>query len=494
MSLADLLRLLARKWPLLLLVPLVLSASTYYFGRRLPKSYASDTTIYTGIASGYSLRGDAAADYNITNNAFDNLVNLITARSTKEEVVYQLLATHLWQTRQRPELLNVAPYSAIKESLPTMLRQRLMGPSREATLDSVRKFAKANDTNAVIQLLNSGNPTYSLGALSQLKATRIAASDLVRLEFESYDPELSRSTLALVTQVFLAESKNLREGQTESVIEYYEREVAKAKARLSKAEADNLAFNRDNNIINYEAQSKDIAEEKETLASEMTQMSQQYAGALASLNAVNRKLGGRQAALLSSREVVEQRQKLSQLNAAIADQQLFAQQNENAPSSKAKQLQAEADRVAQNIQKNVESYYDHTNSTEGIPNRELLGEWVQDMVLVESNRAKLGVMNRRKQEFEREYQRMAPLGATLKSIEREIELSEKAYLSALTSLNASKASQQNTQLTANLKIIDPPNLPLHPKTSKLLLLVLLSGMGGFVFAAGVVIGLGLLDK
>ena len=103
MSLSDILRLLARKWLLLLLVPLVLSVSTFYFGRHLPKTYSSDTTIYTGIASGYSLTGNAGADFNSTNNAFDNLVNLITARSTKEEVVYQLLATHLWQTSQQPQ-------------------------------------------------------------------------------------------------------------------------------------------------------------------------------------------------------------------------------------------------------------------------------------------------------------------------------------------------------------------------------------------------------
>jgi uncharacterized protein involved in exopolysaccharide biosynthesis len=494
MSLSDLLRLLARKWPLLVLVPLVLGISTYYFGRNLPKTYRSDTTIYTGIASGYSLKGDAGADYNSTNNAFDNLVNLITARSTKQEVSYQLLATHLWQTSQQPSLLATPAYESLRESLPAELRRQLTGPTREATLENVRRYAQANTTNPVYQLQNSANPTYSLTALSALTATRIASSDLVRIEFDSYDPEICRYTLELVTQVFLDESKNLREGQTETVIGYYEKELDRAKARLAKAESENLAFNRDNNIINYEAQSKDVASEKEALASEMTQVSQQYAGAQAALDAVTRKLGGREAALLSSREVVAQRQKLSRLNAAIADQQLFNQQAEGGTVAKTRQLQAEAERAAQEIQDNMDSYYAHSTSTEGIPKKELLGEWVQDMVLVESNRAKLNVMTRRLQEFDREYQRMAPLGATLKRIEREIELAEKNYLSLLANLNASKATQQNTQLTSKLKIIDPPNLPLRPKTSKLLVLVLLSAAGGFVFAAGLVAGLGMLDK
>lgn len=493
MSLSEMFRLLAQKWVLLLLVPLALTVSTYFFARKLPNPYISDTTIYTGIASGYSLTGNAAADYNTTNNAFDNLVNLITARSTKEEVIYQLLADDLWQTRQRPDLLGTARYEDLTERLTPGLSRQLVGSSRAATLENVRRFAQADNFNAIRKLLNSKNTTYSLTALKKLTANRIGSSDLIKLEFESYDPEICRNTLALVTQVFLTQSKNLREGQTASVIAYYEAELERAKTRLEEAENENLAVNRDNNIINYDAQSNNVATEKEALATQLTEVSQQYAGAQAALSAVNRKLGGHQAALLSSRQVLEQRQRLSALNTSLADQQLFGPQDAGG-AAKAKQLQAEADHMAQAIQNNVDNYYAQTNSTEGIPNKELLGEWMQNMVLVESNRAKLNVMNRRKQEFEREYQRMAPLGATIKRIGRKIDLAEKSYLSVLASLNASKATQQNTQLTANLKIVDPPDLPSQPKNNPLVMLVLLSGLGGFVCVCGTVVGLGLMDK
>jgi succinoglycan biosynthesis transport protein ExoP len=495
MSLSDVVRLLVRKWLLLVLVPAVLGVTTYFFARHLPKVYNSDTTIYTGIASGYSLSGNAPADFNSTSNSFDNLLNLIKARSTKEEVLYQLLATHLWQTSQQPALLGTGAYEGLQESLPAGLRRQLIGPSQFATLQNVRSYAQSNNSNLLYQLLNSANATYSLAALNNLTATRIGTSDLIRLEFESYDPELCRYTLALATQVLLEKSRNLREGQTESVIKYYEAELSRAKARLAKAESENLTFNRENNIINYEEQSTTIAAEKEELATQLAQMNQEYAGAQAALQVINRKLGGRPLALLSSRQVLEQRQKLSRLNAAIADQQLYSQQQEAGASDKTKQLQAEADKTVQSLQNSVDDYYSHSNSTEGVPNKELLSEWMQDMVLVETNRAKLAVMNRRLQQFEGEYQRMAPLGATLKRIEREIGLAEKEYLTVLSSLNASKSSQQNTQLTAtHLKVIDPPNLPTSPKTSKLVLLVLLSSVGGFVFTTGMVLGLGLLDK
>lgn len=494
MSFSDAWRLLARHWVVLVLVPLVLGVSAYFFSRRLPKVYSSDTTIYTGIASGYTLAGDAAADYNATNNAFDNLINLITARSTKEEVSYRLLATHLFELAKEPALANNLPYSSLQAALPASVRQHLLAPSREATLDSVRRYARANTSNPVYQLLNSGDPTYSLTALQHLSAARIGLSDLVRLEYESYNPEICRYTLELATRVVLDQSRNLREGQTASVVQYYEEEVARAKEQVTKAENAMLAFNRANNIVNYDAQASNITTEKEALAGELTQVNQQYAGATAVLQAVNQKMGKRESSVLNSRQVVEQRQKLGRLNSAIADEQLFNRSKDGGTSAKAKELQAEADRAAQSIQNNVDSYYAQNTATEGIPSKELMGEWVQSMVQVESNRAKLNVMRKRLADFDQEYQRMAPLGATIKRLERETDLAEKTYLAALSSLNASKASMQNTQLTSKLKIVDAPNMPAGPKNSKLLPIVLLSSAGGLVFVAGLVLGLGLLDK
>lgn len=494
MSLSDVWRLLVRHWLLLLLVPVVLSLSTYYFARHLPQTYSSDTTIYTGIASGYSIAGNATADYSSTSNAFDNLVNLITSRSTKKEVIYQLLASHLWQTQLDPALLNIAPYEGLRDNLTATLRHQLTGPSEAATLDSVRHYAQANNSNEVYSLLNSVNSTYSLASLSKITASRVASSDLIRLEFETYNPELCQNILRLFTQVFLAESKSLREGQTNTVIAYYEKEAKEAKARLDKAEATNLSINRDNNIINYDEQAKGVAMQKDGLAAELNQASQQYAGALASLKTISQRMGGKQAALLNSNQLLAQRQQLGHVTSALTDQQFFSQQSETANPTKARQLQAEADKLAQDMQSSVDKYYAHTNSVEGIPNKELSSEWVQDMVQVESYRAKIGVLKQHMQAFDKEYQRMAPLGATLKKNEREIELAQKAYLTVLASLDASKSTRQNTQLSSDLKIIDPPNLPLHPKTSKLLILVLTSGVGGFVFVASLILGLGLLDR
>jgi len=493
MSFFDALRLLKRKWLLLTLVPLIFGISTYFFARHLPKTYSSNTTIYTGIASGYSLAGNAEANYNTTSNAFDNLINLIKARSTGEEVAYRLLADHLWQTSQQPALLATPEYSSLQENVSEGIRKELLGSTPAATLQNVRRYAQANNTNVLYWLLNSDNPTYSLKALGTLAVSRIGTSDLLRLEYDNTNPAICRQTLSLLTQVFLQQSRGLREGQTSSVVDYYEAELDSAKNRLTVAERENLAFNQANNIINYDEQSRNIAIDKDALNAALTTVRQEYEGAQAVLRAINQKLGNKQATLLSSGRVLEQRQKLSKLNAVLADQQLFNTQK-GANAAKTKELQAEIDKTSQAILSNVNQYNDQTNTAEGIPNANLLAEWLQTMISVETNRAKLNVLTQRQNEFEKEYQRMAPLGATLKGIQRKISLAEQNYLAVLASLNASKASQKNTQFAGSLKVIDPPNLPMTPKTNLLVLLVLLSTLGGFIFVVGLILGLGLMDK
>lgn len=485
MSFQDAVRLLRHHWKLCVFLPLLLAISCYFFMGRLKKTFTSDTTIYTGIMSGYTLKGNAETDYYASGNAFDNLLNLVTSRATKEEAIFRLLAHHLHQR---------VPPTALTELLPADLRKRLRGATPDATAQRIAVYAHRSTTNEIYRLLNSLEPTYSLDALSHLTSTRLGTSDLIKLEYEANDPEVCRHTLQLVTEVFLDKSRQLHEGQTTSVVSYYEVAARKAKARLDSAERALLAFNRSNNIINYEAQSKNVAAEKEALNGEAGAVELQYTAAQSTLQALSRKLAGRNQTVLTSNNVLAQRQKLAQINAALADQELFAQQNPGTNEAKIAQLRAESDRTAEAIRNSVTAYYDRTTSTNGLASKDLLNEWMQNLLVVESSRAKLSVLNKRKYQFDREYQRMAPLGASLKRIEREIELAEKAYLAVVNSLNESQATQQNSELTANLKIVDPPNLPLKPSKSKRMVLTLLSLVGGFTLTAGTVLGAGLLDR
>ncbi|WBA43073.1 Wzz/FepE/Etk N-terminal domain-containing protein [Hymenobacter canadensis] len=495
MSLAEVLRLLLRHWKLLLAVPLVLGTTAFLLTRHEKKTYTSETTLYTGIASGYTLKGNAETDFFSTNNAFDNLLNLIKSRETKEEVAYQLLTHHLqMKDHLDPARLNWNSLMRLHALLPAALRQQLTGPTQAETLARVRAYAGANDTNELYLLLNSFDPTYSVDALGHVNASRIQSSDLVKLDYEAEDPAICRHTLELTTQVFSEKYRGLRMDQTATVIKYYEVETARALVLLNTAEDKFLAFNRDNNIINYYEQTKYIAGEREGLYADITKIQMQYAAAKARLAAIELKLAGRNRALLSTGELLQQRRELEQLQAGLANQQLYGRLREPGTPTDAPRLQARIGELTEAMRTTLNDHYSQLNSVEGIPSKGLIDEWLRNMLECSDNKAKLEVMLQRKQEFMEEYHKMAPLGATLKRIEREIELTQKTYLALLTSLNDSRASQQNNELTTDLKVVAPPFLPLHAKGGKRLMLVAGGSFGGFFFVAATLLGLGLLDK
>ena len=68
---------------------------TIYFTKFLPKTYTVSTSIYTGIVSGGSINAETSMNWNETNNAFENIIQLIRSKKTLEQVSLRLLAQDL---------------------------------------------------------------------------------------------------------------------------------------------------------------------------------------------------------------------------------------------------------------------------------------------------------------------------------------------------------------------------------------------------------------
>jgi len=481
MALQDLIRLLLKNWKWLIAIPLVLAVSIFFFTRGAKRVYVSDTTVFTGIASGYSITGSVEADFYSASTAFDNLLFLINSRETKEEVAIRLLSYHLMLEDVNPNLLNWNSYLNFQEVLSAELRTQLAAPTFGETYDNVRAYYSADTDNEIYDLLTSEEEFYSLRALSALVSTRIGSSDIIRIEYETADPAICKHTLELLTDVFINRNRNLREGQTESVVGYYEVEARRAYERLEDIEQRFLEFNVGNNIINYDEQTKNISSHREILYTDLAEVEMQYVAARSALEAIEGRLEQRAQTTLSSNEILELRNRISTLSSRISDIEIFKQPAPGSPAEQQLlQLRAELAMTTNQIQANVQDYYAQTHTVGGIPSEGLLNEWVRNVIMVEEGAAKLEVMARRKQDFLTEYERMAPLGATLKRIEREIDLAEREYLTFLNSLNASRLNQQNIALTAQLKIVDPPFLPVKPRSSKRIIFILVGAMGSFM--------------
>ena len=72
---------------------LIITTFVYYRAGNAHKTYNVDTTLYTGVISGYGVEDNAiAANWAMAQNAIDNLINIIRSESTFHVVIYIIVA------------------------------------------------------------------------------------------------------------------------------------------------------------------------------------------------------------------------------------------------------------------------------------------------------------------------------------------------------------------------------------------------------------------
>ena len=494
MSFIHFVRILIKNILWLLAIPTVLAGSIYYFTRNEVKVYASETTIYTGIASGYSLSGNNKADFFATSNAFDNLLSLINSRETKQEVVVDLLSEHIFLKKHDPDLLTWGPYEWLQQTLPDSVKKAVLKPSLEETKTAVRNYMLTNEKNWVFELINSNHPYYSIEALKNIKALRISQSDLIKISYETTDAPICKRTLELVLQEFMLKYKMLKIGQSESVVNYFERETKSAYGRLDSNEANFLDFNKTNDIINYYEQTRSLAGEKELLYAQNHNLEMDKMADSKTLEKVNTNLEGRVYKILNGTDIIKEREKLGEVYNKLAVTEVIAKDKSPQVQQSIDSLKNLAKGIEHNLKKAMDNLYAESNTPNGIPTRSVLEEWLKSTLAYEQSQAKLTVMDKRKKEFQIEYRKFAPLGAMLKKIERQIGVSEKEYLELLHGLSTARLYQQNNELTTKLTTVDPPFMPLSPIPSKRMIQVIVGFLVGFILILTYLLAKTLVNK
>ncbi len=363
----------------------------------------------------------------------------------------------------------------------------------EESLNRIRAYTLANDTNWIYRMINSGNNLYGVSKIADVTVKRIKSSDLLTLSFTSSDPGFAYQTLIHIMEVFIMKQKNINENQSDAVVKYFQGEVDRAARRLKEAEDRLLYFNKSNNIINYYEQSKVIAVTKESLDIKYQEEQIKFQSARAVIDAIESQLELQDRIHLKTIDIIRNRNALSEVTSKIAIADLYGDTDPKNIENLEK-LKKEAEKLKKNLSLYIEQYFRFTESKDGLQTQNLLARWLDNVILYEQSKASLKVLNNRIREFQEYYKTFAPLGATQKRIEREIDVSEREYLSLLASLNTSKLKQQNIELSSNIKAVDPPYFPLKPIPVKTGILVIVAAFMGFAVVAFVIIALEYLDN
>lgn len=513
MKMIELFRLLYKHRALLILPPVLMALTVVALTLHPSYTYTSETTIYTGIASGEGVGMGMNLSYFATNTSFDNLINVTKSRETKQEVAIRLLAQHLLLPKPDSKYISQKSYEELEAITPSYIRRLVVrnNPSEpdtmlaplfpasinkkdyEQTVTNLKACMEASDTNFVYKLLNFNHPHYSLNAISSIDVTRMESSDLVRLRYDSDDPGICQQTLSMFMDACIKNYKKIKISGSDAVINYFENELAKVSARLKESENALLQFNQDNNIINYYEQSKAVAVEKESLDREYNNMRIKLAGIEASIRRIEEKLKNQNKILPKSSEIVQNRNKLAELNAKITSAET-RDAGSNVGNKELVRLKIEAEKLKESLKENVNELYGYNHTTEGLPAQKLLTEWIDNVILYEDTKAGMNVLSNRIKDFQKQYATYAPAGAKMKRIEREIAVNEQEYIELLRGLGSAKLKAKDAEFTTGVKAVDQPYYPLTANPTKRKMLVVFAAFLGFFFVLVLILALEYFDN
>lgn len=172
MTIIGLLRLMRKHLVLLFFIPVLLAGLVLVFTKNPSFTYSSETTLYTGLASGSGVEMGKAISYFATNTDFDNLINVINSRETQQEVSIRLLAQHLMLPKADPRYISPKAFDYLKKITPPYVRalvitsrvqvdnpkteKAIPPPNSQSETKQIQKFQSQNHT------VKKGETLYSI--------------------------------------------------------------------------------------------------------------------------------------------------------------------------------------------------------------------------------------------------------------------------------------------------------------------------------------------
>lgn len=454
MSLIELIQLFLRNRKWTIFFPVTVAIVVFALTRNTPRTYSSETVIYTGIASGFNPDNafDNKLDFHAANSRFDNLINIISSKETRKEVAVQLLAFMLHYDTARTHLLLSAKNKKLSAILTNDFVLEHRKQSEKATIDSLLISLEAGSENEIYKLIfgNISTP-FNVSTLAGLHAVRLNSSDMLKIEYTSEDALTCKKTLDLATEIFLKKYQGVRIGEADVALKYFMDQTNMAKAKLALSEETLKRFRSNNGVINYYEQTKYVADQKDDIEKNATKLKMDLQGYRTALAKLEEKLGNRTLLQLQNEKIISTRNQLAsefeKKGLATVKTGMAIDDNHSISDLKGE------------LKKNVESLYTINNTTEGLQGKDLLNEWLNLTLSEDETQSKLTVLLSYQKEFEKVFDRFAPLGSDLSKLERDVDVSEKEYLSLLHSLSQAVLRKNNLQASENISIVDSADLP-----------------------------------
>ena len=487
------------RWYLAIL-PMIALIVAWFLTRNMDRIYDTNTTIYTGMITGYNLEGTGSVGGNSETN-ITNLMLIITTDNTIHEVALRLFGRCMMYGNPNKDnnYISAEHFRQLNATVPAEVKALINHNSEAQTYANLKAYEKPSQDNFLFGLLNY-HPYFGINSItSRLKVLQLNNSDIIDIGYSANDAGIAYNTLDILNEVFARQYQQIRFGETNNVIRFFEKEVARLYKILTNAEDDLIRYNISKRIINYGEQTKALTVLEAQQQNFRNDQLMNYTTSKALMDYLERQLGNRAQVIRSNKEFTNQVRDISRIQSRISNLRLMssesgAQNNESQEElAKAQRdLQKATGRVTQ-LTKDLEA---STYSTEtGLKANDMLSRWLEQLLLLEKTKAEMTATDIMKNNLDRQYLFYAPIGATLDRKDRHIGFIEGNYMEMLKALNAARLRQRNLQMsTATLRVLNPPMFPLNAQPTNRLMILLGAFLLTFMLTAMWFFIIELLDR
>ena len=466
------------RWYLVLL-PMMAIIVAWFSTRDMDRIYDTNTTIYTGMITGYNLEGTGSGGSSYSQTNITNLMLIITTDNTIHEVALRLFGRCMMYGNPNKDnnYISAEHFRQLNATVPPEVKALINHNNEDQTYANLKAYEKPTQNNYLFGILNY-HPYFGIDNITaHLKVLQLDFSDIIDIGYSANDAGIAYNTLEILNKVFARQYQQLRFGETNNVIRFFEKEVARLYKILSNAEDDLIRYNISKKIINYEEQTKALTGLEAQQQNFRNDQLMNYTTSKALLDYLERQLGNRTQVIRSNKEFTNQVRDISRIQSRISNLRLMssesgAQNNESQEElAKAQRdLQNATSRVSQ-LTKDIEA---STYSTEtGVKANDMLSRWLEQLLLLEKTKAEMTATDIMKNNLDNQYLFYAPIGATIDRKTRHIGFIEGNYMEMLKALNSARMRQQNLRMsTSSLRVLNPPMFPLNAQPTNRIMILL----------------------
>jgi len=479
----DLFRYIVRflfkiRWYLIIL-PMIALVIAWFSTRDMERVYDTNTTIYTGMITGYNIEGGTGTAGGNSQTNMTNLMLLITTDATIHEVSLRLFARCMMYGNANKDnnYISAEHYRQLSNSVPTEVKALINHNSENATYANLKAYERPSADNFVFGITNY-HPYFGINSItSRLKVVQLNRSDIIDIGYSANDAGIAYNTLDILNDVFARQYGLLRYGETNNVIKFFEREVARLYRILTNAEDDLIRYNVEKRIINYGEQTKLLSGMDATQKTTDNDLMITKTTSRALMNYLERQLGDRAKVIKANRDFTNQVTDISRIQSRISNLRLMSSEGGTSGVETQNEL-AKAQRMLQDATNNVKGLVKdieagNYNTETGVKSTGMIEKWLDQVLKLEEAKAHESAQDEMRERIDKEFLFYAPIGATLSRKDRHISFIEGNYMAMLNALNSARLRQKNLQMsTATLRVLNPPMFPMNAQPTNRMMTLL----------------------